>query len=373
MKILYVYEHMTLYGGVERIFIEKMNYLVNFFHEEVFFLTYNQGQHPMPFKLNEKVRYTDLEVMTFRSYYYHGVRRLWDKHRRSVQLKKKLRDYILKLNPDIIVTTTIGPIKHLLRLKGNFRLIIESHGGYDHVIDCTTNSFFDRCRYSLQKNRIKKADCLVSLTEGDANLWRTIHHHVVVIPNFIHLNESGSFSTLDNKKVIFAGRLDKLKAIPDIVEIWKLVNKRHPDWRLEMYGKGMYDNYLKEVVEKEILNIRCHPPVPNIYSQMVDCSIFILASYYESFGLVIGEAMSCGLPVVAFNCPFGPAEIITDGKDGFLIENRDKATFANKICLLIENREMRQRMGQAAIKSVQRYRPEDIMPMWKELFESMMV
>lgn len=362
---------MTTYGGVERIFIDKMNYLANNYHEEVFFLTYNQGRHPMPFRLSEMVRHTDLGVMTFRSYYHHGLRRLWDKHKCSVLLKKKLLAFLQEKKPDIIITTTIGPIKHLLRVKGKTQLIVESHSGFDHILDSSVDSFFAPLRYVYQKKRIKKADCVVALTEGDANLWRRFHHHVVVIPNSIHLNETGRISSLDKKKVIYAGRNDTQKAIPDIVKIWEMVNKRHPDWSLEMYGKGKYDVFLKDVVEKKNINIKCYPPIADIYSRMNDSSIFILASYYEPFGLVIGEAMSCGLPVVAFNCPFGPADIISNGKDGYLVENRDIKAFVDKVCQLIENKELRQRMGRAAVESIQRYKADVIMPKWKELFESM--
>ena len=97
--------------------------------------------------------------------------------------------------------------------------------------------------------------------------------------------------------------------------------------------------------------------------------MLLLTSLFEPFGLVLPEAMSCGLPVVSFDCPYGPADIITDGVDGFLIKNRDVQAFADRVCQLIEDKELRVRMGQAAIKSSQRYRADVIMPKWKELFE----
>ena len=371
MKILYVYEHMTKYGGVERIFIDKMNYLVNYYDEEVFLLTWNQGSLQIPFKLDEKVCYTDLGIMTFFTYRYHGLRRLWERYKRLSLLKRKMRDYIMHLSPDIIITTTIGPIKHLLKIKGKARLIVESHSGYDHIMEFSNNSIMNRCTYLSQKNRIKNADCVVSLTEKDAALWRTFHHHVVVIPNFIHFCERALFSTLENKKVIYVGRYTYQKAIPDLLEIWKLVNKRHPDWNLEMYGKGVYEDFINDVIKNGNYNIVSYPPSQDIHRHLVEGSIFIIASYYEPFGLVIGEAMSCGLPVVAFNCPFGPTEQINNGENGFLVENRDKKAFADRVCQLIDDKKMRKEMGHAGTISVQRYRPEVIMPKWKELLDSM--
>ena len=84
------------------------------------------------------------------------------------------------------------------------------------------------------------------------------------------------------------------------------------------------------------------------------------------------EAMSCGLPVVAFDCPYGPEEIVTDGEDGFLVKDRDIETFAQRVCHLIENVELRQQMGKKAIQNAQRYSADNIMPKWRELFESLM-
>ena len=98
-------------------------------------------------------------------------------------------------------------------------------------------------------------------------------------------------------------------------------------------------------------------------------SILLMTSIYEPFGLVLPEAMSCGLPVVAFDCPYGPADIITDGVDGFIIKDRNVEEYANKVCLLMDDVSLRIKMGQAGIVSSQRYTAERIMPMWKQLFE----
>lgn len=371
MKILYVYEHMTAYGGVERIFIDKMNYLVNYYPNEVFLMTWNQGCHHLPYKLDDRVDYIDLGVMSFRAYHYSGIRRLWEKYKSQTLLKKKMHDYILKVSPDIIITTTLGPIKHLLKIKGSARLIIESHSGYDHILEFSNNSFYNSWKFMLQKNRIKKADSVVSLTKGDAAFWRIIHHHVVVIPNFIHFTEAESYSTLENKQVIYVGRLAYQKAIPDLLEIWKLVNKRYPDWRLIMHGEGDYDSLVRDFVKSNDVNIDICPPTLDVYSRFAESSIFVLTSYYEPFGLVIGEAMSCGLPVVAFDCPFGPAEQIVNGVNGFLVDNRDIKIFADRICRLIEDKELRKKMGQMGMASAQQYSADKIMPMWKDLFESL--
>ena len=119
------------------------------------------------------------------------------------------------------------------------------------------------------------------------------------------------------------------------------------------------------------MNIHVHKPVCNIFDKYLDSSIFVLTSLYEPFGLVMPEAMSCGLPVVAFNCPSGPANIITDGVDGFLILERDINSFANKLCQLIESIDLRKEMSQAAILSSQKYSANKIMGQWVDLFNEL--
>ena len=128
---------------------------------------------------------------------------------------------------------------------------------------------------------------------------------------------------------------------------------------------------LLPIIKEMNANIIVHEPTQHIFDRYLESSIFLLTSRFEPFGLVIPEAMSCGLPVVVFDCPYGPADIITDGKDGFLVKNRDITEFADKVCLLMENPGLRKTMGLAGIQSSQRYDASLIMPKWKDLFEQL--
>ena len=120
------------------------------------------------------------------------------------------------------------------------------------------------------------------------------------------------------------------------------------------------------------MNIIVHDPTLSIIEKYLASSMLLLTSLFEPFGLVLPEAMSCGLPVVAFDCPYGPADIISDGVDGFLVKDRDIKVFAEKVCLLMDDISLRKKMGQAGIVSSQRYSTERIMPMWKQFFEQML-
>ena len=210
---------------------------------------------------------------------------------------------------------------------------------------------------------------MVVLNQGDAEDWSK-YIRTKIIFNLVHLNE-GEVSTLENKRVIFVGRYSKQKGIPDLFRVWELVYYRHPDWQLNLYG-GMGEDYDYALAEADRLqmNIHINEETNDIFSKYRESSIFVLTSIYEPFGLVLPEAMSCGLPVLAFDCPYGPANIISDGEDGFLIKNRDIQSFVDRLCLLIEDEKLRRQMGKKAIVSSQKFAAGNIMPEWKSLFES---
>ena len=108
----------------------------------------------------------------------------------------------------------------------------------------------------------------------------------------------------------------------------------------------------------------------NIVEKYCESSIFVLSSRFEGFGMVIIEAMACGVPPVSFTCPCGPKDIITDGKDGLLVENGDIEGLADKICYLIEHEDVRRKMGIQARTDVERFKIEHIAREWKKLFET---
>lgn len=368
MKIVYVYPTLASWGGVERILVDKMNLLAQDMDYEVYILTYNQGEHPIPFQIDSRVHHKDLQVLTHAVYRYHGIRKLWEQVKRHRWLFRRLKNQLSEINPDVIVTTTMGELSVLCRLKKKKPLVVESHGGYHHLIDYATMSVAHRLDIRYRYLLLKKADVIVSLTNSDANRWRPNYPQVRVIPNIVHLLPSSSIpSSLDCKRVIFVGRLAEQKGIPELIAVWRIVHQRHPDWQLDIYGEGDHD-YVRQLAD----GISVHSPVSDIFSCYCASSILLLTSRWEPFGLVIPEAMSCGLPVVSFEGD-GPNSIITDGEDGFLIKNHDIGDFAKHVCQLIENQELRRRMGQTAIQSAQRYSAEKIMPMWKDLFESLKI
>lgn len=372
MKILYVHDTMAQWGGIQRIFADKMNCLAAMPGYEVCMLTYNQGSHELTYRLDSRVLYEDLQVLTHLQYRYHGLRRLWERWKRNRRLAAQLKRRINEMSPDIIVSSTSYHLQTLLRLNGTWKLIVESHIGFGLGDDHKSSDWKSRLRDRKLLSLMRRADVLVTITKGDAEQWRKYIPRVETIPNIVSLNTTGDVSDCTSKQVVFVARLTHQKAIPDLLRIWHLVNSRYPDWQLAVYGEGPEQETLQKAIGASGDNIVLHSPVSNIHDVYRASSILLMTSYYEAFGLVLAEAMSCGIPVVAFDSPYGPAEIITDGTDGFLVRNRNVEEYARRVCQLIADAGLRKQMGEAAVRSSQRFASEKIMPLWTQLFENLM-
>ena len=378
MKIVYVYPQFAHHAGTERILIDKMNYLAEKEGYDIIMLTYEQAHHEIAYPLSPKVRHVDLGVCFYPLYRYNRLTRFFKWKKKERQLQRLFNAFMASERPDIVVSVTyFAEVLSLeVQCPVKFVKVLESHIGLRYILNNDSDNRKSLIRWlgTIQKKHLliknaKKCDVIVALNKTDSDDWSR-YLKSTIIPNMVHLNTSGLYSKHDSKRVIFAGRLCSQKAVFDLLKVWRLVNERHPDWQLDLYGEGEdKDRLMMEIAEMNA-NVQIYPPTDDIFKQFIDSSIFVLTSLYEPFGLVIPEAMSCGLPVVSFEGD-GPCSIITDGVDGFLIKNRSIEDFADKVCLLMEDDNLRRTMGEAGIKSSQRYSAEKIMPMWKELFESL--
>lgn len=369
MKILYIYNSLAVWGGIERILVDKMNHLVNMYDYDIRMLTTGQGSHPVPYKLSERVHLEDLDINFHHQYRYKGLRRLWDAHRRTIKFEERLSERLKQIRPDLIICTTSEPVYTIEKISGKIPLIVECHS----ICSRTMKKKGLRQHYIAYhiEKALRRANCLVTLTEGDANEWKSICNHIRVIPNVVHLNE-GEISTLDNKRVIFVGRFDYQKRQMEIIKIWQSVYPKHPDWRLDIYGDGEQRQEIEQAAKMLNMNIFVHKPTRNIFDCYRESSLLVLTSLFEPFGLVLPEAMSCGLPVIAYDSPYGPASIITNGSDGFLVANNDRETFADRMNLLMADHALRVQMGTKAAESSRRFSADRIMPIWNQLFEEVM-
>ena len=369
MKILYLFSSLSVWGGIERILVDKMNWLASKGGIEVCMLTTDQGDHPIPYQVNNKVHIKDLGINFHRKYQFGYLKRMGISYLMRHQYKKSLAEHIIRIQPDVIVCTTADPIDIITGVKGRIPLVVESHSICSRTIEQGKYAVLRKYRRFKFLKSLSKAECVVALTKGDAEEWHHFHHHVKVIPNMLHPCKIEP-SSLNSKHVIWVGRFDYQKRAEVAIGIWKQVANWYPDWCLDIYGEGEYESEVT-LMASSTQNVFVHKPTSQIFDCYSNSSILISTSLFEPFGLVIAEAMSCGLPVVAFDCPYGPAAIINEGVNGFLIPSENMHCFADKLSLLIEDASFRKQMGQAALDSSDRFNADLVMPQWLALFDEL--
>jgi glycosyltransferase involved in cell wall biosynthesis len=156
-----------------------------------------------------------------------------------------------------------------------------------------------------------------------------------------------------------------------LVEAFALIAHQCHEWHIDIFGSGEDHDRLVGLIKEKGLEsrIRILPPTANIYEEYQQSEFYVFSSRYEGFGLVLIEAMACGIPCVSFRCKYGPEEIITDHEDGLLARDADIHDLADKMLYMASRHEERLRMGQKARENARRYQKETIMKQWEEVIE----
>ena len=378
MRIAYLIGTLATQGGTARMVTEKANMLATELGYDVTIITTVQRQNePNTYSLSEKVKQVNLEIPFYSQYNYKYPKRLWIKWSINRLMHKSVNEIVNSINPDILLG--IGQYKADLvsSVKCRAKKIIECHearvftfAGFGKKL-----SFLSRIILSIDRSRYfraieRNADAIATLTEEDKLLWKKAKR-VDVIPNFSTMKVS-KYSDCTNKRVIAVGRLEWEKGYGRLLEVWKIVSYRHPDWKLDIFGEGSLQSAMETIIRNNaIKNLEIHNFTHDISLEFTNSSICVLTSCYEGFSLVILEAMKHGVPCVAFNCPFGPGSIIQDSLNGFLVNDGDIRLFAERLCLMIEDTKMRKEFSQEAIKRAKVFNRDVVINKWKKLFEEL--
>ncbi|WP_019632538.1 glycosyltransferase family 4 protein [Actinomadura atramentaria] len=215
-------------------------------------------------------------------------------------------------------------------------------------------------------------DALVTLTERDREAYREVFGdalRVECIPNALHTLDVRRADP-DARTVVAAGRLARQKGYDMLIPAFAKVVEKHPDWRLRIYGGGQEEEKLRRRVLRDHLynHVFLMGASSRLGEELPKGSIYALSSRFEGFPMVLMEALSHGLAPVAFDCPSGPREMLTDGVDGLLVPPADVDAFAAALCRVIEDGELRRSLGENALKTAQRYGPDSVLPRWERLF-----
>lgn len=378
MKIVYIYTALSTVGGADRVVTEKANYLAESLGHDVYIVTDSQNGRKPSFPLSDKVRHIDLNInfdkqyhhgLAVRAYYYFSLMRLY---------KKRLTSLLDEIKADIVITTLGRDLDFLTKLKDGSKKVGESHIAKQytrnfHLLEARGFPYKQIAKYwrRKQEKAVRKLDAFVVLTQYDAESWKQIKT-AEIIPNSLPFYTEES-SSLDKKQIITVGRLSEQKGFDLLISAWSHIAKRHSDWKIHLYGEGELGNELKKSIAQNGIedSFFIHKPVKDIKEKYLESSIYVMSSRFEGFGMVLIEAMSCGVPCISFDCPHGPSHIIKDGEDGILVENGNVEKLADAISSLVMDKERRIAMGKAAKKNIARYSQENIMQQWENLFKNL--
>ena len=376
-KIVYVTPALYMAGGVERVLTLKANFFAERLGYDITIILTEGKEKPLFFPLSPKVKVINFDLNFEELWFGSLLKKIWTYLPKQRLFKKLLTAELMRIRPDITISLLRREINFINDIKDGSKKVGELHVNrfnYRRLDDIVKN-FWGHCFEFFWKKRLlthlKHLDKFVVLTQDDRNVWPELAD-VAVIPLPLPFMPE-SLSPLSEKRVIAVGRYHYQKGFDLLLKAWQKVEKQHPDWQLDIYGQGDRKPYI-ELAERLNLDMdRCRlcGETSDIQSEYINSSFFVLSSRYEGFGMVLIEAMACGLPCVSFDCPYGPSDVIEDGEDGVLIEHMNIQALVDGICELIENPEKRRSMGKNARKNVLRYSQDAVMQQWIELFDSL--
>ena len=357
MKLLYITNGITGPGGLERVLSVKASLLADDYTYQCHILTLNEMEKKPFYTFSKNVNLHSIPVagnlLQYFSQYREGMQKIVD-----------------QIQPDIILVCDDGLkgffLPKLINTKAKW--IYERH--VSKLIEAKSGQGFGKSiltkgKWFLMDKLGSSFSKFIVLTDGNKKEWRTLTN-LEVIPNPLSFYPAKS-SALAQKTIISVGKISYHKGQDLLMQAWEIVRYKHPDWKLELYGNAN-EGFLN-TTHLHNKNIYYFPPEKNILEKYLNSSIYVMSSRFEGFGMVLIEAMACGVPCVSFDCNYGPSDIIDNKQDGFLIENGNVQELANHILQLIENDQLRMTMGMKAKQNVKRFAPEAIAGQWDELFK----
>lgn len=369
MKIVYCIAGIYNSGGMERVLADKTNHLAEQGHD-VYIITTDQGGRKSFFDFHPAVQHIDLAVNYDEIQNKNILSKTLLYHNKQRTHRKRLTATLMKLRPDITISMFDHEAPFLPEIHDGSKKLLEAHFSKNKRLYYGRTGLWgtaDRWRTKKDEQTVKKYDKFIVLTHEDMQDWGSLPN-MEVIPN--SCSEAQIISPLKSKTVLAIGRLDHQKGFDRLINIWKKVAPQATGWQLKIVGSGSQKAKLQEMTDRYGLTnkLSIQQPVSNIDRLYADASILAMTSRYEGLPMVLIEAQKRGLPIIAYTCKCGPKDVITDGIDGLLIPEGQEDNFVNKLTELIKNKELRSRMGTAALKSSEKYSRTNVMRKWEEIF-----
>ena len=377
-KIVYCTPALYSAGGIERVVAVKANYFADVLGYDVtIIVTEGKGANSF-FPLSDKIKVINLGLHFEDLWHISFLKKVCLYLQKQRKYKRLLKAELERIKPDITISTLRREINFINAIKdgsykiGEIHLSRENYRGIDYKISNIVVVLFSRWWKRKIIVQLKSLDRVVVLTDYAVSEWSELNN-LKMIPDPLPLS-SKDCSLLNIKRVIAVGRYSYEKGYDLLLKIWSIVENKFHDWELDIYAMGDSSPYVKLIDELTIDKKRCrlNSSLVDVEAEYLKSSILVQPSRTEGFGLVIVEAMACGLPVVSFDCENGPRSIITDGEDGFLVPPFDIEMFANSLMRLMKDDKLRTSMGVKGKQKSLQYSIDVVGQQWKQSFDELM-
>ncbi|SKB37023.1 glycosyltransferase family 4 protein [Macellibacteroides fermentans] len=373
MKIVYCIHSLFNSGGMERVLTNKANFLVNNIDCEIKIVTTEQ-ENKLPFyELDPKIEIINLDINYSKDNSKNVFSKIINTLVKFRKHKKLLNNFLLNYQPDTVISLFGNEAYFLYQLNLKSKIILEIHFSKNFRLQLDRKGIrriIDVARTFNDQRIAKKYNDFIVLTNEDKKRWKCDNINVIHNASFFKPERQ---SSNDNKIVLCVARFTYQKGLDILLNCWSHVVKKHKDWKLCIIGDGEEKQNLITLINTLQINdsVEIKPPTQNIELEYINSSIYIMTSRYEGMPMVLIEAMACGLPVVSFACQSGPSDIISNGIDGYLVENRNEEQLIQKLEELITNNHLRKEMGKNAIKKSMNFDQSYIMEKWIKLINTM--
>ena len=377
-KIVYCTPALYSAGGTERVVSVKANYFADVLGYDVTVIVTEGKNGNSFFPLSDKVKVINLGINFEELWNISFFRKILLYLHKQRKYRKLLTKELMSIRPDITITTLRREINFINSINDGSKKIGEQHLSRTNYrkIDTRFSKYYEKLFFWWWKDHVVselvKLNRLVVLTNDAVTEWPELAN-IRMIPDPLSLKVDGS-SSLTTKRVITIGRYSYEKGYDILLRIWSVVEKKSTDWQLDVFAMGDPTPYVKMMDDLSIDKKRCHlhSSAVDVEEEYLKSSILVQPSRTEGFGLVIVEAMACGLPVISFDCENGPRSIITNGEEGFLIPTFDVELFSSRLVQLMNDVDLRKNMGAKGRKKSRCYQIESVGNRWKLLFDELM-
>lgn len=374
LKIVYCTPALYMAGGVERVLTLKANYFAEHFGYDITIILTEGKDKPLFYPLSKRIKIVNLDVNFEELWTCSFVKKVFVYLSKQRIFKQRLTAELMRIRPDITVSLLRREINFINDIKDGSKKIGELHvnrANYRNFEEGDANfikNLFAKFWMRSLVSHLKQLDKFIVLTEEDKASWTELSN-VEVIPDPLAF-DIAEVSPMKAKRVIAVGRYVYQKGFDLLLQAWAKIEKHFPDWELAIYGMGDRSPYENLARQLGVDMNRCHlnGSTQNIKKEYLESSLFVFSSRFEGFGMVLIEAMACGLPVVSFDCPCGPKDIVSHDEDGLLVPSGDIDKLADAMDCILHDEIIRSRYASAAAKNVQRFILPEVAKRWQILF-----